>query len=74
MPDLFFSCFVAIKIAVFVEIIAIIVSVEVLGPAGVLFNDILGDLDFKLTILVLKFCWFFSSETNLTRVYNFISF
>ena len=34
--------------------VAITVSVEVLGPEGVLFNDALVDLDFKLTSLVLK--------------------
>ena len=46
-----FSWIVAIKIAVFV---AINVSVAVLDPADVLFNDTLGDLGFKLTRLVLK--------------------
>ena len=36
-------------------------------PAGVLFNNVMGDLDFKLTRLVLKACWSFSNETDLTR-------
>ena len=53
---------------------AINVSNEVLGPALVLFNDVSGDLDFKLNRLVLKDCWPFSKETDLTSMYNFISF
>ena len=54
--------------------LAINASAEVLGPAGALFIDVLGDLDFKLTSLVLKTYWTFSNETDLTRMYNFMSF
>ena len=50
------------------------VSIEVLGPAGVLFNDVLSDLDFKLTGLVLKAYWPFFKEADLTSMHNFMSF
>ena len=43
--------------------VAINVGVEVLGPASVLFNEVLGNLYFKLARLVLKACWLFSNET-----------
>ena len=39
-----------------------------MGPAGVLFNGVLRDLDFKLTGLVLKASWHFFNETDLTFV------
>ena len=58
----------------FVEtFVAINVSVEVFGPTGVLFNEVLGDYDFKLTSLNLKTCWPFPNETDLTRMNNFTS-
>ena len=50
------------------------VSIEVLRTAGVLFNDVLGDIDFKLNRLALKACWLFYNETDLTHIHNFISF
>ena len=54
--------------------LAINVSVEVLGSAGALFIDVLGDLDFKLTRLVLKTYWTFSNEIDLIHMYNFMPF
>ena len=37
-------------------------------PAGILFNKVLGDLDFKLTGLILKAFWPFPNETDPTRM------
>ena len=40
-------------------------------PASTSFNDVLGDLDFKLTGLILKVCWPFTDETDPILIYNF---
>ena len=36
--------------------------------ASVLSNNVLGEIDFNLSDLVLKASWLFSNETDLTRI------
>ena len=38
------------------------------AAAGILFNKVLGDIDFKLTGLILKAFWPFPNETDATRI------
>ena len=51
-----------------IEQIQITARIARFGAAGVLSNDALGDLDFKLTRLVLNGCWLFSNKTDPTRM------